>query len=108
MNTTLIVVACIWLVSFVILRGLTFAFFQREFPLISEANYRQDKFLTFFLCALVGPVNFILLPIALGKFWKHGWLWPGERAKDDATKRQQVAKQKITDEVINSYLGAPK
>lgn len=100
MNTTLIVVACIWLVSFVIFRGFTFALFQREFPLIAGDKYERDKTLTFILCLLPGPMNFLVVPLALGRFWRHGWFWPSKYAKNEAMRLQREAKGEIVQRVI--------
>jgi hypothetical protein len=48
----------IWLVSFVITFGLSFAYYQRKFQVISDMMYQRD----FIFCcnmALLGPLSLI-------------------------------------------------
>lgn len=64
----------IWLVSFVLTFGLSFAYFQRKYPRIAESNYKEDLGFCFTLALTGGPISLIAFLVFVlvgnkGKFY---------------------------------------
>lgn len=63
-----------WLLSSVLVWGLTFAHWQREFALIAEESYFSDLRLALTMAPL-GPISLVVLLMTIGrprhglKFW---------------------------------------
>ena len=59
-----------YLVCYILSYGLTFAYFQREFPVIAKDKVKADVFFSLIFSTL-GPIS-LILSIILGGFFKHG------------------------------------
>lgn len=74
--TAAVIAICFWLACAAVTYGLTFAFFQREFPELAEKEYRKDVVELGLLALIGGPFGLMgaLLFLTLRGF--HGFkLW---------------------------------
>ena len=60
----------IWVVCSVLSYGLSFAYFQRKYPMLAKRDYRRDM-LVCVVISLVGPMSLILTLINFRSF-KYG------------------------------------
>lgn len=68
----LIAIIAIWIVCGILAYGLTFAYFQREFPLSSDTGYCGDCGVALLMC-LLGLIG-LIIHLVLGNC-KHGFKW---------------------------------
>lgn len=63
-----------WAVCGVFTYGAILAYFQREFPSIATAQFKEDVKNAFFIALVAGPVSFIVC-FFFTDFFKHGFMW---------------------------------
>lgn len=76
MNIFLIVYGVGVLVSWVLMAGWLFAYFQGEFPLIAKNDYTEDLVFSVFISflpALIWPIMEPIMYFYLTDKAKHGW-----------------------------------
>ncbi len=65
-------VLLVWLICGILAYGLTFAYFQRQYPTLAETEYESD--FRFALSAgMAGPIG--LGVCLLSGDWRHGFKW---------------------------------
>jgi hypothetical protein len=45
--------------------------------------------------SLFGPLAILSFLFVVGRFWKHGWLWPGEKTEKEAIRVQREARGEL-------------
>jgi hypothetical protein len=61
-----------WLVSGVFSWGIAFAYFQREYPLLAQEDYRRDLRMCALGSMLGGPAS-LMSSLTTSRFCKHGF-----------------------------------
>jgi hypothetical protein len=89
-----LIIGLLWIISFVAVRGYSLAWFLREFSYISWSHYEENKATTFHM-SLFGPLAILSFLFVVGRFWKHGWLWPGEKTEKEAIRVQREARGEL-------------
>jgi len=69
----IIIGIALWVICGVLSYGITFAFYQKQFPTIAKEHYDAHKsFAT--KMAMFGPINLLAALIVYGGY-KHGFKW---------------------------------
>ena len=55
--------------------GLMFAYWQRQFPLQAQRNFKQDR-ISAIIDVIAGPASLLASVVFLSMHKPHGWLWP--------------------------------
>jgi len=64
----------VYVASYVACVGITFAYFQSEWPMLADKEFKKDKQFAFWFSTL-GPISLIWACVA-SDGCKYGWRWP--------------------------------
>lgn len=70
MNFTALILTLLYVICAIACYGLEFAYWQREYPLVAEYDYKKDCLRAVY-CSLVWPIALIVMRICCS--FKHGF-----------------------------------